>query len=62
MPNVQMKVISSLEKCFYDEKLRDKQEKNEFIMFLNEKLSRKTYIFIAVVIIGILLMAVSEEL
>ena len=31
-------------------------------IFLKEKLSRKTYIFIAVVIIGILLMAVSEEL
>ena len=39
MPNVQMKMISSLEKCFYDEKLEDKREKNEFIMFLNEKLS-----------------------
>ena len=31
-------------------------------IFLKEKLSKKTYIFIAVVIIGILLMAVSEEL
>ena len=31
-------------------------------IFLKEKLSWKTYIFIAVVIIGILLMAVSEEL
>ena len=31
-------------------------------IFLKEKLSRKTYFFIAVVIIGILLMAVSEEL
>ena len=31
-------------------------------IFLKEKLSRKTYLFIAVVIIGILLMAVSEEL
>ena len=31
-------------------------------IFLKEKLSRKTYAFIAVVIIGILLLAVSEEL
>ncbi len=31
-------------------------------IFLKEKLSRKTYTFIAVVIIGILLLAVSEEL
>ena len=31
-------------------------------IFLKEKLSKKTYIFIAVVIVGILLMAVSEEL
>ena len=31
-------------------------------IFLKEKLSKKTYIFIAIVIIGILLMAVSEEL
>ena len=31
-------------------------------IFLKEKLSWKTYIFIAIVIIGILLMAVSEEL
>ena len=31
-------------------------------IFLKEKLPRKTYIFIAVVIIGILLLAVSEEL
>ena len=31
-------------------------------IFLKEKLSKKTYIFIGIVIIGILLMAVSEEL
>ena len=31
-------------------------------IFLKEKLSRKTYVYIAVVIIGILLLAVSEEL
>ena len=31
-------------------------------IFLKEKLSWKTYVFIAVVIIGILLLAVSEEL
>ena len=31
-------------------------------IFLKEKLSRKTYVFIAIVIIGILLLAVSEEL
>ena len=31
-------------------------------IFLKEKLSWKTYIFIAIVIIGILLMAISEEL
>ena len=31
-------------------------------IFLKEKLSRKTYLFIAIVIIGILLLAISEEL
>jgi len=31
-------------------------------IFLKEKLSWKTYVFIAVVIIGILLLAVAEEL
>ncbi len=31
-------------------------------IFLKERLSRKTYVFIAIVIIGILLLAVSEEL
>ena len=34
-----MKPISSLEKCFYDEKLCDKAEKKDFVMLLNEKLS-----------------------
>ena len=39
MAIVQMKMISSLEKCFYNDALESKQEKTEFIMFKNERLS-----------------------
>ena len=34
-----LKFISSMEKCFLDEKIEDKKEKNSFVMFKNEKLS-----------------------
>ena len=36
---LQMKMISSLEKCFYDDTLESKAEKNNFVMFRNERLS-----------------------
>ncbi|MBR6633822.1 MAG: DUF4091 domain-containing protein [Clostridia bacterium] len=36
---VQMKMVSSLEKCFYDDLLESKKEKNKFVMFKNERLS-----------------------
>lgn len=39
MAEIQMKIISSLEKCFFDEKIEDKVAKNNFVMFQNEKLS-----------------------
>jgi len=38
MPEIKMRVVSSLEKCFFDEKLEDKQEKKEFKIFKNEPL------------------------
>lgn len=38
-PNLSIKLISSLEKCFLDEKAQDKQEKTQFLMYRNEKLS-----------------------
>ena len=34
-----IKILSSMEKCFLDEKICDKKEKNSFVMFKNEKLS-----------------------
>ncbi len=34
-----MKMVSSLEKCFYDDALESKKEKKDFIMFKNERLS-----------------------
>ena len=34
-----MKMVSSLEKCFYNDTLESKKEKKEFIMFKNERLS-----------------------
>ena len=37
--NLQMKIVSSLEKCFWDESLSDKRETNRFLMFSNERLS-----------------------
>ena len=36
---VKIKSLSSLEKCFLDEKLRSKKEVSKFIMFKNERLS-----------------------
>ena len=37
--NLQMKIVSSLEKCFWDDLLEDKPEKSKFYMFRNERLS-----------------------
>ncbi|MBQ7292359.1 MAG: DUF4091 domain-containing protein [Clostridia bacterium] len=34
-----IKILTSMEKCFLDEKICDKKEKNSFVMFKNEKLS-----------------------
>lgn len=34
-----MKMVSSLEKCFYNDTIESKKEKNEFFMFKNERLS-----------------------
>ena len=39
MPNLELKIISSLEKCLWNEKLGDKKEKKEFFIFKNERLS-----------------------
>ena len=39
MIKLQMKMVSSLEKCFHDEALESKAEKNSFVMFRNERLS-----------------------
>ena len=39
MISLQMKMISSLEKCFLDDSVESKPAKNSFIMFANEKLS-----------------------
>ena len=39
MISLQMKMISSLEKCFLDDPIESKPEKKQFIMFRNEKLS-----------------------
>ena len=39
MVKLQMKMISSLEKCFYDDTIDSKKEKKDFIMFKNERLS-----------------------
>lgn len=36
---IKIKALSSLEKCFLDEKLRSKKETDRFIMFKNQKLS-----------------------
>jgi len=36
---IKIKSLSSLEKCFLDEKLRSKKETNKFIMFKNQRLS-----------------------
>ena len=39
MLSLKMKMVSSLEKCFYNDTLESKKEKNSFIMFRNERLS-----------------------
>ena len=39
MLSLQMKTVSSLEKCFLDEAMDTKREKKSFVMFANEKLS-----------------------
>ena len=39
MIKLQMKMISSLEKCFYSDTLESKKEVNKFTMFRNERLS-----------------------
>ena len=38
-PQVSIRLISSLESCFMDEKLEDKKERTHFLMYRNEKLS-----------------------
>lgn len=35
----EIKIVSSMEKCFLDDNISDKKEKNSFVMFKNEKLS-----------------------
>ncbi|MBP3293043.1 MAG: DUF4091 domain-containing protein [Clostridia bacterium] len=39
MISLQMKMVSSLEKCFLDDAVETKNEKNRFVIFANEKLS-----------------------
>ena len=39
MAAVTMKVISSLEKCFLDEKVEDKRARDHYLMLCNERLS-----------------------
>ena len=39
MLSLQMKMVSSLEKCFLDDAMDSKTEKNRFVMFANEKLA-----------------------
>ncbi len=39
MLSIKMKMVSSLEKCFLDDAVESKTEKNRFVMFANEKLS-----------------------
>jgi len=39
MAIIQMKTVSSLEKCFYSDAMDSKKEKRRFIMFKNERLS-----------------------
>ena len=39
MLSLQMKMVSSLEKCFIDETVDSKREKNRFLMFANENLA-----------------------
>ncbi len=39
MPSIHMKIVSAMEKCFYDDAPQDKREQTEFLMFRNERLS-----------------------
>ena len=39
MISLQMKMVSSMEKCFYNDTLESKPEKNRFVMFRNERLA-----------------------
>ena len=39
LPQVSVKLISSLESCFLDETIESKPEKTHFLMYRNEKLS-----------------------
>ena len=39
MSTIELKVISSLEKCLHSDRIEDKKEKKEFFMFKNERLS-----------------------
>ena len=39
LPKLSVKIVSSLEKAFLDEKVADKQEKTSFLMYRNETLS-----------------------
>lgn len=39
MEKLQMKMVSSMEKCFYSDAVDSKPEKNSFVMFRNERLS-----------------------
>jgi hypothetical protein len=34
-----MKIVSAMEKCFYSDAVESKREKNEFLIFRNERLS-----------------------
>ncbi len=45
MLSLQMKLLSSLEKCFWDETLADKPETKEFLMFANERLSFQVAVY-----------------
>ena len=38
MENIKMRVVSSMEKCFFDERIEDKPEQTEFIVLKNESL------------------------
>jgi hypothetical protein len=39
MISLKMKIVSAMEKCFYNDAVESKREKNEFLIFRNERLS-----------------------